>query len=207
MIQIERFVAGIYAVNCFVLYDGESKEAFVIDPSGSSENIAHFIGREGLTLKGILMTHAHGDHHLGLGRLKELYDAPVYLHASDVYMAKDARINLSIEMGQISEFVPEIQLQDGMKIQLGEQVIKVIHTPGHTKGGVCYYLAPYLFAGDTLFAGSIGRTDLDGGNHDQLIKVIKNQLLKLPEDTIVFAGHGGDTTIGREKSRNPYLVR
>lgn len=207
MIQIERFVAGLYAVNCFIIYDDESKDAFIIDPSGAVEKIAHFIGKENLNLKGILLTHAHGDHHLGLAHLKELYNAPVYLHASDVYMAKDANINLSVEMGKISEFTPDIQLQDGMKIQIGESVIKVLHTPGHTKGGVCYYLAPYLFAGDTLFAGSVGRTDLDGGNMEQLIRAIKNQLLKLPEDTIVFAGHGEASTIGREKARNPYLVR
>lgn len=207
MIQVERFVAGLYAVNCFVLYDDESKDAYIIDPSGSVEKIVHFIGREALNLKGILITHAHGDHHLGLLDLKKIYDVPVYLHASDVYMAKDANINLSIEMGKISEFTPEVQLQDGMKLPLGEHTIRVIHTPGHSKGGVCFFIGSYLFAGDTLFAGSIGRTDLDGGNYEQLIRAIKTQLLKLPDETIVFSGHGSDTSIGRERVRNPYLVR
>jgi glyoxylase-like metal-dependent hydrolase (beta-lactamase superfamily II) len=207
MIQIERIIAGVYAVNCYVVYDDETNEGYVIDPSGSEDKIINFLVDKKIDLKGILLTHAHGDHHMGLAGLKAVYPVPVYLHASDVYMAKDAAINLSNTMyGPDSEFTPEVQLQDGMKLQLGNTIIRTIHTPGHTKGGVCYLVENYLFSGDTLFESSIVRTDLDGGNHDQLIKAIKTQLLKLADDVIVLPGHGGSSTIGRERARNPYLV-
>lgn len=208
MIQIERIVAGVYAMNCYIVYCDETNEGFVVDPGGSEEKIINFIVEKNINLKGILMTHAHGDHHMGLAGLKAVYPVPVYLHASDAYMAADASINLSSTMyGPDSEFTPDVALQDGMKIPFGNGFIRAIHTPGHTKGGVCYLIDQYLLTGDTLFDGSIGRTDLDGGNHDQLIKAIKTQLLKLSDDLIVLPGHGGASTIGKERARNPYLVR
>lgn len=207
MIIIERIPAGVYAVNCFIIHCDETKEGYVIDPGGSEDKIINYIVEQQINLKGILLTHAHGDHHMGLAGLKAVYPVPVYLHASDVYMAKDAAINLSNTMyGPDSEFTPDVQLQDGMKIQMGNYSIRALHTPGHTKGGVCYLLENYLFSGDTLFEMSIGRTDLDGGNHEQLIRAIKTQLLKLDDETVVLPGHGGSSTIGRERSRNPYLV-
>lgn len=208
MIQIEMIVAGVYAMNCYIVHCDETNEGFVIDPGGSEDKIINYIVEKGINLKGILMTHAHGDHHMGLAGLKAVYPVPVYLHASDRYMAEDAAINLSNTMyGPDSVFTPEINLQDGMKIPFGNGFIRTIHTPGHTKGGVCYLIDKYLFTGDTLFESSVGRTDLDGGNDVQLIKSIKNQLLKLSDDLIVLPGHGGASTIGRERVRNPYLVR
>lgn len=208
MIQVERIVAGVYAMNCYIVHCDETNEGFVVDPGGSEEKVVDYIIEKQIQLKGILMTHAHGDHHLGLANLKAVYPVPVYLHASDVYMAEDAAINLSATMyGPDSVFTPEIKLQDGMKIPFGNGFIRAIHTPGHTKGGMCFLTGNYLFSGDTLFESSIGRTDLDGGNHDQLIKAIKNQLMKLADDIIVLPGHGGASTIGRERVRNPYLVR
>lgn len=208
MIQIERIVAGVYAMNCYILYNDETNEGFVIDPGGSEDKIINFIVDKGIDLKGILITHGHGDHHMGLAGLKAVYPVPVYLHASDVYMAQNAEINLSSTMyGPDSVFTPEVSLQDGMKIPFGESFIRVLHTPGHTKGGVCFLYDRFVITGDTLFESSIGRTDLDGGNHDQLIKAIKNQLLKLDDELIVLPGHGGASTIGRERARNPYLVR
>lgn len=206
MIQYRTVVAGSLQVNCYILFDDESKEAFVIDPSGSADKVFYFLQDEKLTLKGILMTHGHGDHHEGLAALKALCDVPVYLHASDVYMAEDASINLSTQLyGPDSEFTPDVKLQDGMKLALGNFLVKVIHTPGHTKGGVCYLTEGVLFTGDTLFAGSVGRADLDGGDFDQLVRSIKNQLLKLADEVVVCPGHGPETSIGRERARNPYL--
>ncbi len=208
MIQIERIVAGVYAMNCYILYNDETNEGFVVDPGGSEDKIINFIVDKGIELKGILITHGHGDHHMGLSGLKAVYPVPVYMHASDVYMAQNAEINLSSTMyGPDSVFTPDVTLQDGMKIPFGESFIRVLHTPGHTKGGVCFLYDRFVITGDTLFESSIGRTDLDGGNHDQLIKAIKNQLLKLDDELIVLPGHGGASTIGRERARNPYLVR
>ncbi len=206
MIQYKTLVAGSLQVNCYILFDDESREAFVIDPSGGADQIFYFLQDEKLTLKGILMTHGHGDHHEGLSALKALVDAPVYLHASDVYMAEDATINLSNQLyGPDSEFTPDVKLQDGMKLTLGQFVIRVIHTPGHTKGGVCYLTEGILFTGDTLFNGSVGRADLDGGDFEQLIKSIKNQLMKLADEVVVCPGHGPESSIGRERVRNPFL--
>lgn len=208
MIQIERIVAGVYAMNCYIMYNDETNEGFVVDPGGSEDKIINFIVEKGITLKGILITHGHGDHHMGLTGLKAVYPVPVYMHASDVYMAQDASINLSSTMyGPDSVFTPEVTLQDGMKIPFGEGFIRVLHTPGHTKGGVCFLFDKFVITGDTLFESSIGRTDLDGGNHEQLLKSIRNQLLKLEDELIVLPGHGGASTIGRERARNPYLVR
>lgn len=208
MIQIERIVAGVYAMNCYIVYNDETHEGFVVDPGGSEDKIINFLVEKSIDLKGILITHGHGDHHMGLTGLKAVYPVPVYMHASDIYMSKDANINLSVTMyGPDSEFTPEVALQDGMKIPFGEGFIRVLHTPGHTKGGVCFLFDTFVITGDTLFESSIGRTDLDGGNHEQLIKSIKNQLLKLEDDCVVLPGHGGASTIGRERARNPYLVR
>lgn len=206
MISYKTFVLNGLQVNCFLVFDDVSKECYVIDPAWPSDQLRFYIEDNGYSLKGILMTHAHGDHHMGLKSLKEAFDVPVYLHASDVGMAQDAKRNHSTDIfGVSSEFTPEVTLQDGMKLPLGAEQIRVLHTPGHSKGSVGFYVGGLLFSGDTLFQGSIGRTDLEGGDYEQIIKSIKNQYLKLPEDTVVLPGHGGDSTIGREKLRNPYL--
>lgn len=197
---------GIFQANCYILFDEKTKEAAVIDPSGDFPEIRSYIEANGIKVKYIIITHGHGDHIGALQELKEYTNADVCIHKGDYDMLKSKRKNYSEEMGGPKvEMAADRLLDDGEILRLGDTELNIIHTPGHSKGGICIYCEGSLFSGDTLFACSIGRTDLEGGSFDEIIASIKEKLLVLPEDTKVYPGHGSSSTILIEKKRNPFL--
>lgn len=201
-----RIPAGIYEANCYIIYSKNLLEGIVIDPGGDEDKILDFINEKNISIKYIVLTHGHGDHIGGVKELTKRLNLPLLIHEDDLELVKDATLNLSniMAMGP-TELEPDAFLKDGESIEFGDLVGEIIHTPGHTKGGISIKVGNYLFTGDTLFQGSIGRTDLQGGDFNTIINSIKNKLLILPEDTIVLPGHGGESTIGRERLTNPFL--
>lgn len=203
--NIKRFQAGMYAANCYVI-NSENGNAIIVDPAENVFDIIKYIENNSLRLESIILTHGHGDHIGGVLALKENINVPVMVHVEEKEMVEDETLNLSTSMpsGSIS-FSPDSLLNDGDIIKLGNMEIKIIHTPGHTKGGICLYMEGILITGDTLFQGSIGRTDLYGGDYESLIKSIVDKLMVLPEETIIYPGHGERSSIGYEKRNNPFI--
>jgi hydroxyacylglutathione hydrolase len=205
---LETFPVGPLQCNCTILGDEEAGEAIVIDPGDEVGLIHRRLTELGLKLKQILVTHAHIDHVGGALRLKRLTGAPIFLNENDLPLLK----MMEAQAGWVGVPAPETAppdalLADGQSIGLERFPAEVLHTPGHTQGSVCLHFAPLklLIAGDTLFAGSIGRTDLPGGNFGQIIDSIASRLLVLPDETKVLPGHGPVTTIGDERRSNPFL--
>ncbi len=201
-----KIPTGMYAANCYIIYSEITGDGIVVDPGGDIEIILGKIEENNLSIKYIVLTHGHGDHLGGAKKLKEKLNVPVLVHEEDEELVKDANKNLSIIMdfGPV-DFNPDILLKDGDAIEFGDLKAKVIHTPGHTRGGICLKINNHLFTGDTLFKGSIGRTDLLGGDYDNIINSIKEKILVLDDDIIVMPGHGESSTILEEKIYNPYL--
>jgi len=203
---IERLPAGVYAANCYLVIDEGTKETIVVDPGGDTEDILHIIESKGLNVKSIILTHGHGDHIGGVLELKKVLNVDVLVHKEDEDMVKDASKNLSNLMpGRAIEFNADRFLKSNEELQLGNSTIKILHTPGHTRGGICLVLDGCVITGDTLFKGSIGRTDLYGGDYDQIISSIVKKLMILPDDYIIYSGHGAPSTIKDEKRRNPFI--
>jgi glyoxylase-like metal-dependent hydrolase (beta-lactamase superfamily II) len=206
---LETFPVGPLQCNCTILGDPATHEAIVIDPGEEISRIHRRLIELGLKLTQILITHAHIDHIGGALKLKRLTGAPVLLNENDLpllkIMAEQAEW-LGVETPETE--APDASLADGLTVGLESFPAQVVHTPGHTQGSVCLYFKPLelLVAGDTLFAGSIGRTDLPGGDGRQILQSIYSRLLVLPEETTVLPGHGPLTTIGDEKQRNPFLI-
>ena len=204
---VKRLQAGVYAANCYIIHT-EDGDGLVVDPAGDVDEIVKYLEESNVKVGAIVLTHGHGDHIGGVVELKELLDVPVMVHSDDEDMVKNSALNLStsMPMGEVN-FKPDILLNDGDDIPLGDRSVKVIHTPGHTKGGICLLVDGILITGDTLFQGSIGRTDLYGGDFDILMKSIVEKLMILPDDTVVYPGHGGPSTIGVERRNNPFISR
>ena len=204
--EFKRLPLGIYQANCYILHDEKTKEAAVIDPGGDFPELKSYIESNGLSVKYIIVTHGHGDHIGALRELKDYSKAIICVHKEDHEMLGSKSKNYSeIVAGTGVEMSADRLLEDGDVLELGETKLKIIHTPGHSRGGVCVYCEGNLFSGDTLFAGSIGRTDLTGGSFDEIIASIKSKILILPENTAVYPGHGSSTTISIEKKMNPFL--
>jgi glyoxylase-like metal-dependent hydrolase (beta-lactamase superfamily II) len=205
---LETFPVGPLACNCTILGDEEAGEAMVIDPGDEVERIHRRLAKLGLKLKQIIVTHAHIDHVGGALRLKQLTGAPILLNENDLPLLD----TMNVQAGWLGMETPETappdgSLSDGQIVGLVHFPAQILHTPGHTQGSVCLHFAPLklLVAGDTLFEGSIGRTDLPGGNYDQIINSIQTRLLSLPDETRVLTGHGPETSIGAERKSNPFL--
>jgi glyoxylase-like metal-dependent hydrolase (beta-lactamase superfamily II) len=205
---LEIFPVGPLQANCILLGDEEAGEAIVIDPGDEAKRIHDRLTELGLNLKQILLTHAHIDHAGGALKLKQLTGAPIFLNEDDRSLLKTMKMQASwIGIPTPDTAPPDEGLADGQIVGLERYPAQVIHTPGHTQGSVCLHFAPLklLVAGDTLFEGSIGRTDLPGGNFDQIIDSIHTRLLALPDETRVLTGHGPETTIGADRRSNPFL--
>lgn len=204
----EVIVVGPLSVNCFVLGCEDTREGVVVDPGGDVERIMQAVRRHDLAIRYIINTHGHFDHVGGNRQAIAALKAPLLIHQADAPML-DRVADVGRMYGIQSENSPPADgfLVDGMAIEFGACRMKVLHTPGHTQGGCCLYLAEEgrIITGDTLFADSIGRTDLPGGSHDQLLESIRSKLFVLPDDVVAYPGHGPETSIGHEKRHNPYF--
>jgi len=207
---------GMLQCNCSIIGDPATREALVVDPGDEVTRILDLIGRHKLVVKAIVSTHAHIDHVGGLSKLHQYTGAPVLMHRDDLPLYKAMEIQaafLGVQTPELTEI--DQLLKEGDILRWGPFEAKVIHTPGHTPGSISLFLphepgkvtvpAPQLFAGDTLFAGSIGRTDLWGGSMELMMDSLRLKLMELPDDTIVHPGHGRATTIGHERRVNPFL--
>ncbi len=208
--QIDRLILGELQTNCYVVRAEESaRDCLVIDPGADPEELIDLLDRQPLNPVATILTHGHADHIVGTAVLRQ--DHPqmrVYIHRLDAPMLTDPEANLSVYLGRLFAGEPaDVLLEDGDTIDLAGVRLKVLHTPGHSPGGVCLYASQenLVFVGDTLFAGSIGRSDFEGGDESLLLESIRTRLLTLPDATAVYPGHGMRTTIGREKRANPYV--
>lgn len=204
---IRMLVVSPFQTNCYIAADSSTRDALIIDPGDNAEVIAQAARAEDFTVCGIVNTHGHGDHIAANRVLKTEFDCPVMIHELDAPYLVDPDLNLSALMGQFGPLSPPADrlLKEGDEVMVGELHFGVLHTPGHTPGGICLAVGDVLFSGDTLFAGSIGRSDFPGGSHRQLIESIRTKLLILPDDTVVYPGHGPSTTIVAERTSNPWL--
>ncbi|MDE6058151.1 MAG: MBL fold metallo-hydrolase [Muribaculaceae bacterium] len=214
MLKVARFGFYMFGINTYVVYDPEEKEAAIIDPGMSRKQefdaLEKFIEREGLKVTHLINTHLHIDHAIADNWVKAKYGVPVEAHTDDAMLGERIKQQAQMFGVQAEDVAVEIDrpLKEGDIIKIGSGELKVVHVPGHSPGSICLYdeADSFVIVGDALFQGSIGRTDLPGGNHRQLVDAIKNKLLTLPKETMVLSGHGDATTIGREWESNPYLV-
>jgi len=207
---LEIFDNNDMGQNIYLYYDEASSEGVLIDSGCNKEDrytIESIIRENNITIKAILLTHGHYDHIIGVDELRKLTSATIYCHKAEKQMLENPDLNLSVRFGIEAQVMPDQLLSDEDKFRFGNTTLKVIHTPGHTPGGVCFYDEGNrnLFSGDTLFDDSIGRTDLPSGDHALLVNSINTKLMSLPDDTIVYSGHGAKTTIGKEKKSNQFL--
>ena len=203
---------GPFQVMTYLVACPHTRKAVIIDPAGEEDKILAFIQTQGVTVKYILNTHGHSDHVLGNPKLKEVLNVPVCMHEADdrFFSDQEVREKSSKELGLPPPDPVDIRLKDEDILEVGTLNIKVIHTPGHTPGSVCYLVNGNLFCGDTLFVGAVGRTDLIGGSLETLLESLAKRVIVLSKETIVWPGHDyGDTptsTIGREMEENPYIT-
>jgi len=188
--MLRKLVVGPYQANCYILGSRKTNEGLVIDPGGDVFHIVDEISRCELTIRYILITHGHIDHIGGVAELHRITGAPVMIHPLDAS---------GLNPG------PDEFFHDGQQISLGAYTLSVIHTPGHSPGGVCFHAPGAVFTGDTIFAGSVGRTDFQGGNHQRLIEGVRKKIFPLGDDLRIYPGHGPASTIGRERHTNPFF--
>ncbi len=199
---------GELAVNCWFLVNEDRKEALVFDPGDEAERIRSYAEQKGWKIAGILLTHGHADHMGGAEELKRLTEAEIYALAEEEPLLKNGKTNLSVYiMRRVITMEADEYVRDGQELTLSGIRLKVLRTPGHTPGGCCFYCeeAGCVFAGDTLFQGSVGRSDFPGGSMSELVRSVKEKLFLLPDDTKVYPGHGEETTIAFEKQYNPFV--
>jgi hydroxyacylglutathione hydrolase len=206
MIKIKRYMIGPLMANCYIVWSDLEHTGIMIDPGGWSDAIEKDIRQEQIQIKKILLTHGHYDHIAGLSEAVNYTKAKVYIHEQDAECLSSSGRNISLMLGQSKVFPPaDVYLQGKEKIEVNSELtFSVLHTPVHTPGGVCYISDDMMFTGDTLFLGSVGRTDFPGGSYPEIIQSVK-QLMEYPEDTVVYPGHGEKTTIRFEKKNNPYV--
>ncbi|MFA5085538.1 MAG: MBL fold metallo-hydrolase [Candidatus Omnitrophota bacterium] len=199
---VNRFEVGPMAANCYVIAHVPTKDACLIDPGGEPERIKDFIRKNGLNLKFIINTHGHGDHILG----NKFFRVPVYIHRLEKDFLTNPDLNLSGIFGIYLKTTEASKLlEDGQVIYLNDLKLEILHTPGHTPGGISVKLDGVVFTGDTLFAGTVGRTDFSYGDEGALFRSIRKKLFTLDDNTVVYPGHGEESTIGIEKKSNPFF--
>nr|WP_296779794.1 MBL fold metallo-hydrolase [Rhodococcus sp. (in: high G+C Gram-positive bacteria)] len=218
---VTGFPAGMFQTNCYVLANDDSDTCVVVDPGqDATEPLFRFLGESNTTPVAVLLTHGHLDHTWSVAPVCEKFGIPAYIHPDDRYMLSDPLRGTGPQLAALlgdSEFhepADVVDLAHGDTLELAGIELGVVHTPGHTQGSVVFTIdvetpegsLAVALTGDTLFAGSIGRTDLPGGNHDQLLESIASRLLPLADDTVVLPGHGGQSSIGQERASNPFLV-
>lgn len=206
-IKIGRIMMGMYQTNCYFVYREDTKKAIVFDPADSGEYLYKTLTEKGFSVEAIVLTHGHFDHIFGVEQLKKMAGCKVYAFKEEEKLLNDPHLNVSESVGRPKTIEVDEPLSDNEEITLADITLKVIWTPGHTKGSACYYIpeCSYLISGDTLFCTSIGRSDLPTGNGNELIESVEKRLFVLPEDTKVYPGHGDSTTIAFEKENNPFF--
>ena len=207
-IKVSSVTVGQLAVNCWFLMNEDTKEALVLDPGDQADKIFAFAKQNEVTIKAMLLTHGHIDHMGGAEELKKLTGATIYALQDEEDLLLDAKQNLSVYIARkVVTLAPDEFVRDGQELDLAGMKIKVYHTPGHTPGGASYYCeeAGCVFSGDTLFHGSVGRTDFPGGSMSEIVHSVKDKLFLLPDETKVCPGHGDETSIGYEKKYNPFV--
>ncbi len=205
--RVHTIEVGPLAVNCYLLEHVPLRKVAVVDPGDDGPSILSRIGDLGLTVDKILLTHGHFDHVGAVALLREKTGAKIYLHEADAARMKAARRQgLMFGLWVTDPPPPDVFVADGDAVPFGDGELRVAHTPGHTPGCVSYIINKMAFVGDLIFAGSIGRTDLPGGDYDALIAAVKEKIFVLPDDTVLFPGHGPATTVGEEKRSNPFFT-
>ncbi len=197
---------GAFAANCYLVVCPETKEGVIIDPGAEGKYIIKQVEKTGMTVKYILNTHGHIDHVGSNGEVQNAFQVPVLIHEKDASMFQSPQASLAIFTGKGKLKPPDITFKEGDEFEVGGLTVKVLETPGHTQGSVTLDIGGCLFTGDTLFAGSIGRTDLPGGSYRQILESIKNKILAYHDDTVVYPGHGPATTVAEERRYNPFLT-
>lgn len=208
MVKVYSIRVSVFSTNCYLVQNTESKEGFLIDPGDYEEKILEFLREKEVKLTAIYLTHGHLDHMMAAERIRKEYDVPVYCHEDELAVLADPVQNLTSRFMRRGYVFTEAQgLKDGAEFVVAGVPVKLLHTPGHTPGGCCYYLTEngVLFSGDTLFYRSIGNTEFPGGSMGTIARSIREKLYVLPEETVVYAGHGEETDIGSEKRENPFV--
>ena len=205
--KLEQYVVGPVQTNCFFVINDENKEMIIIDPGASADKLTEKISNAGYRPVAILLTHGHFDHATGAEELAKHFDIKIYAQEDEKEVLESSEKNSSWMIGKELTFRADVYLQDEQELDLAGFHIRVLHTPGHTIGGCCYYLGyeDVLFSGDTLFQESVGRTDLPTGSMSQIVHSIQEKLMVLPDATVVYPGHGEATSIEAERMYNPYL--
>lgn len=206
--RITNLPSGALQANTYLVVDENTNEGFIVDPGGYNKVLTREVQENNIKIKYIILTHGHSDHICGVNEHKaDFPDAKVVAYKDEEAMLEDPNLNQSIGFGMPYSTKADILVNDGDELKVGDATLKFIHTPGHTPGGMCIYVeaAKALFSGDTLFCQSIGRTDFPGGSYREIMDSIRKKLFLLPDDTNVFPGHMGPTSIGFEKENNPFV--
>ena len=205
--RIKKFVIGMIGTNCYVVSNENTKECFIVDPAVCDKNVISYIETEGLSLKAILLTHGHFDHILAAEAIRDRYQIPIYACQKEEKTLQDPKINLTAYHMDSYTLKADVYLTDLQVARLAGFSVQMIETPGHTVGSCCYYLKDegVLFSGDTVFCGSVGRTDFPEGSTAAIVESLHRLLDALPDDTEVYPGHDASTTIGYEKRYNPFV--
>lgn len=206
-IRLRSFVSGPFETNCYIIWDQVTSKAVIVDPGGGRGQVISIVTSANLHVEMILLTHGHPDHSFYAGSLAEHYSVGIAMHEADIPQLTESLpiAEMFYDMSEYVSFEPSRLLNNGDTIQLGQSKIEVIHAPGHTPGGLCFLTDAGVLCGDTVFAGSRGRTDLPGGSYGQLMDTIKNKILTLSDNTHLYPGHGPSTTVGKERRTNPSI--